>query len=289
MSCSPNWDGLPCDNNLIYKYFQHLSTACAFSKHFFFKDWPKYKFACFFAVHLRSAATFLEQERNKHEAPSVSGEESGDHTLEDGDQSGVQVDCAHVCTVGKVVLKVSQAITEHLAPEFIRIPHGDELCDVVRLFDMKWGFPRCFGAIYGSHIPIVAPDESPKDYFNRKGWFSLNIQVLVDSRYRFIDLCIGWPGSVHDARVLSRGVIPLWRRPVSILGFENCQSFFSATAHVRCTAPAGRHRAADAVRHIAYFIGKTTLRSSYQPTTCEQLHKKHNIVTCLYKTSRLLQ
>ena len=25
---------------------------------------------------------------------------------------------------------------------------------------------------------------------------------------------------------------------VSILGFENCQSFFSATAHVRCTAPA---------------------------------------------------
>ena len=52
----------------------------------------------------------------------------------------------------------------------------------------------------------------------------------------------------------------------------------------------GRHRAADAVRHIiAYFIGKTTLRSSYQPTTCEQLYKKHNIVTCLYQTSRLLQ
>ena len=95
MSCSPNWDGLPCDN-LIYKYFQHLSTACAFSNFFFFKDWPKYKFACFFAVHLRSPTTLFEQERNKHEAPSVSGEESGDHTLEDGDQSGVQVDSAHV-------------------------------------------------------------------------------------------------------------------------------------------------------------------------------------------------
>ena len=27
-------------------------------------------------------------------------------------------------------------------------------------------------------------------------------------------------------------------KTVSILGFENCQSFFSATAHVRCTAPA---------------------------------------------------
>ena len=117
-------------------------------------------------------------------------------------------------TVGKVVLKVSQAITEHLAPEFIRIPHGNKLCDVVRLFHVKLGFPQCFGAFYGSHKPIVEPDESPKDYFNRKGWFSLNIPALVDSRYRFIDLCIGWPGSVHDARVLSRGVIPLWRRPL---------------------------------------------------------------------------
>ena len=39
---------------------------------------------------------------------------------------------------------------------------------------------------------------------------------------------------------------------VSILGFENCQSFFSATAHVRCTAPArptprGRCRSAYSI------------------------------------------
>ena len=76
---------------------------------------------------------------------------------------------------------------------------------------------------------------------------------------------------------------------VSILGFENCQSFFRSLPMYGAQHLSGRHRAADAVRHIAYFIGKTTLRSSYQPTTCEQLYKKHNIVTCLYKTSRLLQ
>ena len=59
-------------------------------------------------------------------------------------------------------------------------------------------------------------------------------------------------------------LLSLCLNPVSILGFENCQSFFPATAHVRCTAPArptpcGRCRSA----YIAYFIGKTTLRSSY--------------------------
>ena len=44
------------------------------------------------------------------------------------------------------------------------------------------------------------------------------------------------------------GVIP----SVSILGFENCQSFFSATAHVQCIAPArptprGRSRSAFSI------------------------------------------
>ena len=107
-------------------------------------------------------------------------------------------------TVGKIVLEVSTAISQHLTPEFVRIPSGNELSDVVRHFEVKWGFPQCFGALDGSHIPIVAPDESPKDYYNRKGWFSINIQALVDSRYRFMDLVVGWPGSVHDARVLAR-------------------------------------------------------------------------------------
>ena len=27
------------------------------------------------------------------------------------------------------------------------------------------------------------------------------IQGLVDANYCFLDICVGWPGSVHDARV----------------------------------------------------------------------------------------
>ena len=27
------------------------------------------------------------------------------------------------------------------------------------------------------------------------------IQGLVDANYHFLDICVGWPGSLHDARV----------------------------------------------------------------------------------------
>ena len=50
-----------------------------------------------------------------------------------------------------------------------------------------------------------------------------------------------------------------------------------------------RYLTADAVRHIAYFIGKTILRSSSAYNMRATVHKKHNIVIFLYKTSRLLQ
>ena len=57
------------------------------------------------------------------------------------------------------------------------------------------------GAINGCHILIAAPVGSHTDYYNSKGWYSMILQGVVDADYCFSDLCIGWPGSVHDARV----------------------------------------------------------------------------------------
>ena len=46
------------------------------------------------------------------------------------------------------------------------------------------------------------PVECAKDYYNRKGFHSIIMQAVADHRYCFTDIYIGWPGSVHDARVL---------------------------------------------------------------------------------------
>lgn len=58
------------------------------------------------------------------------------------------------------------------------------------------------GAIDGSHIRINKPGEDPDSYINRKQYFSIHLQGTVDHRMRFLDVFIGYPGSVHDARVL---------------------------------------------------------------------------------------
>ena len=105
-----------------------------------------------------------------------------------------------VCTI---VREVCQAIVDILLPKYIQVPRGTLLEAIIDGFESKWGYPQCVGAIDGSHIPIVAPKEFPADYHNRKGWHSIVLQAVVDHECRFWNVNVGWPGQVHDARVLS--------------------------------------------------------------------------------------
>ena len=61
----------------------------------------------------------------------------------------------------------------------------------------------CAGAIDGTHIPIIAPVVDQAHYVNRKGYDSIVMQAVVDSKYLFRDVVVGWPGSVHDALIFS--------------------------------------------------------------------------------------
>ena len=73
------------------------------------------------------------------------------------------------------------------------VPNGDLLKEIV---NTCWGFPQAVGAIDGSHVPIIRPQESACDYYNRKGFYSIIMQGVVDFRGRFMDVYIGWPGKV---------------------------------------------------------------------------------------------
>ena len=106
-------------------------------------------------------------------------------------------------TVCETVHETSQAIVSALREKYIRFPSNENVDAIVDGFQRRWGVPQCVGAVDGSHIPICGPKDNHTDYYNRKGYYSIILQGLVDHRYCFLDVYIGWPGSVHDARVFA--------------------------------------------------------------------------------------
>ena len=63
--------------------------------------------------------------------------------------------------------------------------------------------PNVVGAIDGTHIEILCPDSPSKvGYFSRKQIYTINTQAVVGANLIFLDLATGFPGSIHDARML---------------------------------------------------------------------------------------
>ena len=68
-----------------------------------------------------------------------------------------------------------------------------EVEDEIAGFYNLAGFPQVVGAVDGYHVPIMAPQENKEDYVNKKKFFSIILQGLVDIDYFCRDVCIGWP------------------------------------------------------------------------------------------------
>ena len=88
-------------------------------------------------------------------------------------------------TACEIVNNVCEAIVDILLPTVIKWPSGEALLTVRDGFLQTWGFPQCGGVIDGTHIPIVAPPQSATDFYNRKGFYSIVLQAVVDHQYRY--------------------------------------------------------------------------------------------------------
>ena len=110
-------------------------------------------------------------------------------------------------TVCMIVHDTCAAIVKVLSDKYISFPTGDKLQEVMDRFRTKWEIPQCAGAIDGSHIPVKPPALNHTDYYNRKGYYSVVLQAVVDDEYLFRDVMVGWPGSVHDARVFANSSV----------------------------------------------------------------------------------
>ena len=111
------------------------------------------------------------------------------------------------CTVCLIIHETCSAIVSTLLSTYISFPTGDALEEVVEGFKERWGFPQCAGSIDGSHISVPPPLMNHTDYYNRKGFYSVIVQAVVDHNCLFRNICVGWPGSVHDARLFANSLL----------------------------------------------------------------------------------
>ncbi|XP_034082485.1 putative nuclease HARBI1 [Gymnodraco acuticeps] len=113
-------------------------------------------------------------------------------------------------TVHRIIKHVTEKIKANLKT-LISLPTADELPEIADGFCQlakSPAFHRAAGAIDGCHIRIKPPgNEYHKEYINYKLFPSIQMQAICDSTGRFLDVFIGYPGSVHDARVLRNSPI----------------------------------------------------------------------------------
>ncbi|XP_055903680.1 uncharacterized protein LOC129939620 [Eupeodes corollae] len=91
--------------------------------------------------------------------------------------------------------------------EYIKWPQGDVIDQISHKFETKKKIPGIIGAIDCTHITIAAPKSNKEAYYNRKQNFTIVLQAVVDADKKFIDICVGEPGSLHDSRVLRRSAL----------------------------------------------------------------------------------
>lgn len=88
--------------------------------------------------------------------------------------------------------------------QFIQFPTSGEQTEVKQKFYQVSGFPGVLGCIDCTHVPIKNPDRRHGEVFrNRKGWFSINVQLICGPNMEIYDIVARWPGSVHDSRIFN--------------------------------------------------------------------------------------
>ncbi|XP_027176357.1 protein ALP1-like [Coffea eugenioides] len=119
-----------------------------------------------------------------------------------------------ISTCHKLVLEVCSAIRNVLMPKFLQWPSEENMREVKRGFEMISGVADVAGSIYTSHVPIIAPKVSVASYFNKrhternqKTSYSITVQGVVDPKGVFTDICVGWPGSMTDDKVLEQSAL----------------------------------------------------------------------------------
>ena len=105
-------------------------------------------------------------------------------------------------TVHEAVVDVIEALLD-LKNQYIQFPESEaQIIETRETFELWSALPNIAGAIDGTHVKIKKPHRDGADYFSRYQNYDIVVQGIVNGEMMFLDIEAGYPGSMHDARVL---------------------------------------------------------------------------------------
>ncbi|RVE44710.1 hypothetical protein evm_010614 [Chilo suppressalis] len=130
----------------------------------------------------------------------------------------IQEDCAEINgmsqqTPSRICKRVAIALASK-SSIYIKMPSSIiEETETIRKFQSICGFPHVIGAIDCTHIKIrKVGGDAGQYYVNRKGQYSINVQIVCNADLKICDIVSHWRGSTHDARI--------WRESSIKIRFE---------------------------------------------------------------------
>ncbi|XP_053399128.1 putative nuclease HARBI1 [Mercenaria mercenaria] len=133
-----------------------------------------------------------------------------------------------ISTVWFIFKTVVNAVVS-LQKRIIRWPDENRRRDIAAAVQQASGFPGVVGFLDGTHIRLSSAIGGDADYFNRKGYPSIQLQLTVDHDLVITSAYTGWPGCTHDARVLRNS--QLYQRAENGEQFSNGEHLFADNAY----------------------------------------------------------
>lgn len=105
--------------------------------------------------------------------------------------------------VSRSIRKISEIISTHLGPKYVKFPQSQvEIEAIKQSFFIKYGVRGIIGLIDCTQVPLTALENAIEYlYLNRKGFHSLNVQIIGDLNNLILNVNAMHPGSIHDSLV----------------------------------------------------------------------------------------
>ncbi|KAJ8912701.1 hypothetical protein NQ315_012255 [Exocentrus adspersus] len=102
--------------------------------------------------------------------------------------------------VHRSIHEITEIINQHVTPLKIQFPRDRRtINENKQLFMERYDFPGVLGCIDCTHVAIVKPKEEEHNFLNRKGYHSLNVQIICDARMKILNINANFPGASHDS------------------------------------------------------------------------------------------